>query len=80
LGGSPRHIFQKTQKAIDARLEVPQLTEMAKAERLLLTVLTTSNEKAQSIVKHRKSSGMPTRIRMTLVTVPVLSQVLLSQH
>ena len=44
LGGSPRHISQKAQKVIDARLEVPQLEEMAKAERLLLTVLTTSNE------------------------------------
>ena len=79
LGGSPRHVSQKTQKVIDRKLEVSQLQEMAKTERLRLTVLTTSNEKAQAIFKHRKSSGMTTRIRMKLVVVPVLSQILLSQ-
>ncbi len=77
LGGSPQHVARKTTKASHERLDVPQISELATANRFQVVVLTTSEEKSKAISKALVACGCTDAVRVHIAVIPRLSFLLL---
>lgn len=80
LGGSPRHVAKKVQRAVGKRLELPEFAELATANRFEVCVLTTTREKAKAISKQIEHLGGLESVRLHLAVIPRLSFLLLQQR
>ena len=79
LGGSAQYVARKISRSIEKYQVVVEFNDMIAGGRFQISLLTTSEEKADAIAKSVASTGCPANVPVNLSVIPRLSLLLLQR-